>query len=109
VPVLSASAEVVSENGNVIKIIPLSADNVTGLYHFNNDFTGVAEGEYKILLKMDALSFEGITAKVTAYPSALGLIYVDGDFSMARAIGLGIFASFVFFLFILFVGSMVKK
>ena len=62
----SASADVLDENGTVIRSGVVVTPLGSGIYQMQQDWTGIPQGTYQVKVKMDDTSYDGITAKVTA-------------------------------------------
>jgi surface protein len=102
------SADIIDSNNTVIKTIIVTQLALAGSYHAEGNFSDMEKAEYKVRINMDGNNYDGVTAKVTAYPQILSLVFDNGDFNLGKTIAIGIFASFIFFLIILAVGQIFK-
>ena len=108
-PITSSTpvAQLLDENMTVIRtavIQPLA----NGLYQAQMDMSNVTKGEYAVKIQVDGNTFDGITAKVTAYPKVLGLVYDAGELNVGKVAVVVIMATFTFLLGMLAIGAIFK-
>jgi hypothetical protein len=90
------TAQITDSNGTVLQTVELTVLD-KGLYAFSNDFSNYSRNDYKVNLLMDGQSNE-ITARVTAYPTILELVYDNGELNIVKVLIAILVVSFVTFL-----------
>lgn len=100
----SAAADIAYANGTVVRQAVVQ-ELALGVYGVQSDVSGLPKGDYNVTMHLDGNEYGGITARVTAFTPALGILYDKGEFSAGRAVVAGGAAAVSLFLVILGIGA----